>query len=167
MMFEICYLITNLGDPQMWSFLSLILLLMYFIIRDNASKRTRKSLKAWLLILIPALALTLLAVFGMKYGFHIERPCIPCSEGLENCNIYCPTGLWEYSFPSGHAAAGFVGFLSLFLVSPVRRHLPILIIPILISLSRIMLGVHTYLDIIAGSVIGIAFPLIFWRIQRK
>lgn len=60
-----------------------------------------------------------------------------------------------YSFPSGHAATAVAGALSLGRACPVAR--PVFwTLAGLIALSRVYVGVHYPLDVIAGALLGLA-----------
>jgi undecaprenyl-diphosphatase len=62
------------------------------------------------------------------------------------------------SLPSGHASTSFAG--ALVLAYLVRRAIPALFaLATLIALSRVYIGVHYPLDIVAGAVLGVAVAL--------
>lgn len=62
----------------------------------------------------------------------------------------------DFSFPSGHATNSFACGWVLFRCMKKRYGVPALVLAILITLSRIYVGVHYPTDIIAGAAIGIA-----------
>ena len=64
---------------------------------------------------------------------------------------YFPGG---YSFPSGHAAGAFAAF-STWCFREKRHYLPLLGFAALIGFSRVYIGVHYPLDVVAGAVIGL------------
>ncbi len=78
----------------------------------------------------------------------------------------------DYSFPSGHTACSFaVGFL-LFRKLPKKYGVPILLLVLLISFSRLYVGVHYPSDVIAGAISGIGISFLAEKItelfeQRK
>lgn len=74
--------------------------------------------------------------------------------------VPCPA---DYSFPSLHALAAFSIALCF---SRSRAFLPLLAFALLVSFSRIYLGVHTFFDISAAlalSLVSYALCLHFWR----
>lgn len=61
----------------------------------------------------------------------------------------------EFSFPSGHAGSSFACACVLYRKLPKKFGIPILILAILISFSRLYVGVHYPTDVLAGAVTGI------------
>ena len=59
------------------------------------------------------------------------------------------------SFPSGHAATAFAAAVAVGLVHP-RLRTPLLALAAVVALSRVYLGVHYALDVVAGTCLGIA-----------
>lgn len=59
------------------------------------------------------------------------------------------------SFPSGHASGAFASAVALVLLVP-RLRAPALVLAVLVALSRVYLGVHYPLDIVAGGLLGAA-----------
>ena len=59
------------------------------------------------------------------------------------------------SFPSGHAMHAFAVAAAIAVLSP-RLRLPVLAVAALIAFSRVYLGVHFWLDVLAGAVLGMA-----------
>jgi undecaprenyl-diphosphatase len=70
------------------------------------------------------------------------------------------------SFPSGHATTAFAAAAAVGLFYP-RLRLPLLALAALVGLSRIYLGVHYTLDVMAGAVLGVALGLsVAWTTRR-
>ena len=160
---DIWYATTLLGTPTFWAGLSLFLLGLYFFMRGYGKKN--KTFKNFLIIMIPSLFIALLLTQGIKTAASIPRPCTPCPAEL--CNPYC---MPDYSFPSGHATTMFAVFTAGFLTASRKYKKRVVfgyIIPLVVSLSRIMLGVHTLIDVIGGALIGFFVPVLVLFIFRK
>lgn len=156
------YVITLLGTPEFWIGFSVFLIGLYFFMRGFG--KSTLGFKRFLILMIPSLLVALFLTQTMKFGLAVPRPCIPCPAEL--CNPYCTH---DFSFPSGHTATMFTVLTAGFLVSKKYKKQIILgyIIPLVISLSRIMLGVHTLIDIIGGALIGMFIPILVLFIYRK
>ncbi len=87
---------------------------------------------------------------GAKYLFDRARPFIWDSEVAPL--IKTPS---SSSFPSGHSATAAAGALTLSLIYPAFAPL---LVPagLLVILSRVYLGVHFPVDVLAGAAIGLA-----------
>ncbi|MHB8166815.1 MAG: bifunctional DedA family/phosphatase PAP2 family protein [Sulfuricella sp.] len=114
-----------------------------------AFKRYWRTLGYWL----AAAGFADIFVWVLKYALGRARPN----------NIY--TGVEQYSFPSGHAAFSIVvyGFMA-FLLSrgkPIREKIAITLVAIvailLISFSRLYLGVHWFSDVLGSLSFGLAW----------
>jgi undecaprenyl-diphosphatase len=62
------------------------------------------------------------------------------------------------SFPSGHATVAFACATALALAVP-RLALPLFVLAALVAWSRVYVGVHYPLDVLAGAVLGVALAL--------
>jgi undecaprenyl-diphosphatase len=87
--------------------------------------------------------LSWVAAFLLKLLFHIPRPVSP--------NTFFDVG--GYSFPSSHAAVYAVLTFTVASLKP-SWTLPMVAITLLVGISRIILGVHTQVDIIGGYILG-------------
>lgn len=61
----------------------------------------------------------------------------------------------EFSFPSGHAGSSFASACVLYRRLPKKFGVPILILAVLISFSRLYVGVHYPSDVLAGALTGL------------
>jgi undecaprenyl-diphosphatase len=112
-------------------------------------------------------ALTALAVFsadlislGLKELTDRPRPFIaePEPEPLMETSL-------DLSLPSGHAATSFAGATILALARP-RAAVPLYVLAALIAWSRVYVGVHYPLDVVAGAILGVGVALAavgLWR----
>ncbi len=114
-----------------------------------AMQRHWRTMLYWL----AAVAFALLASVALKHGLQIPRPPNQVPE------------LGAYSFPSGHALRAVVlfGFLAVIIARAMRerwRWLPYSLaglLIILVSLSRLYLGVHWLSDILGSITLGISW----------
>lgn len=157
-------LITQLGD--VW-FLGLLVGLVYWFHRKN-----REDAAVIIGFTIAGLAL----ISGLKHIFGLPRPDQPLVE-IEALPwmvqpLYEATGIASgYGFPSGHALMTtivYVGLANRLSVStPRRRFLSAGFIITAVCLSRVALGVHFLVDVIAGVGMGLVFLLVAeWLLAR-
>ncbi len=138
--------ITELGDKQVITVTSLMMLL-YFTIK-------RQWYAAWHLIIIFILIFS--SVWLLKHAFYSPRP-----QGFMLVNS-------ESSFPSGHVilSTGMVGFLAFIYAQCLQkqwRWIPYTvwsILVILVALSRLILGTHWFCDVIASICLGASLLLL-------
>ncbi|OQX51255.1 hypothetical protein B5M47_01395 [candidate division CPR3 bacterium 4484_211] len=96
--------------------------------------------------LMAVLGIVFFSVLVLKQAFHRPRPF---NGG--------------FSFPSGHAAGSFAMSAVLSSIKKKWRR-SLLILAVIVSYSRVYLGRHYPLDVIAGSLMGIGLGLAFSRI---
>lgn len=103
-------------------------------------------------LLVPwsAVAGAWLVAEGIKYLFNRARPFISDTEIAPL--IKTPS---SSSFPSGHSATAAAGAISLSAIYPAFAP-ALLVAGLLVALSRIYLGVHYPIDVLAGLLIGAA-----------
>lgn len=145
----IFYFFTFLGDG--FFCISLGILLLFF-----------KGRKLCLLIISSYLFSGIVAQ-GLKYFIDEARPAI--YKGLEGYNNFIPNvTLHNYhSFPSGHSSSGFALATVLALSSINKKYSFIFLLSaILIGYSRVYLGQHFLIDVLAGSFIGVLSGIICW-----
>ncbi len=125
---------------------------------------TKRSIVAVTALTAAAVWTTDLMSMGLKEVFDRPRPFeeLPAAEPLLRATV-------GESLPSGHASTSFAG--ALVLAYLVRRAIPALfVLAALIAFSRVYLGVHYPLDIVAGAVLGLAVALatiVFLRARRR
>lgn len=162
--------LNNLGTEHwdgFWLFLSnkysaipLYLLLLYFIYKQFGLKKT----------VVAVLFIVLLIVLSdqtsnlFKYGFKRLRPCHNenISHLIRLVGNRCG-GLYGYFSAHASNSMALAVFFGLLLRSKLNYLFPILIFwAILVSYSRIYLGVHFPLDIISGMLIGLIYAFLIY-----
>jgi undecaprenyl-diphosphatase len=114
--------------------------------------------KVWMrifLAMLIALALAGLSTRAMKITSGRARPSVKTEarwNGPQLSSKY-------QAFPSGHTASSTAFFVALFLA---RKKLgaPLLLIPILIAVSRMIIGVHYLSDVTVAAVVGVICALL-------
>lgn len=125
-------------------------------------KKKLRLFYAWLLILIAIGVSDFLTYYLLKGYFQRIRPCYAL-EGVRLVQTSCGS---RYGFPSNHAANSMAAAVMLYCT--VRRNisLSIFLLAVLVGLSRVYLGVHFPLDIVAGFVEGAIVSLLLFQIAR-
>jgi membrane-associated phospholipid phosphatase len=105
------------------------------------------------LLTVVAVALADWSATGLKALFDRERPPLrfPEPEPL----VQVPD---NGSFPSGHAATSFAGATILAFAFP-RLAVPLYVLAAAVAFSRVYVGVHYPIDIVAGAALGVAVAL--------
>lgn len=130
--------ITHLGDAGLlWIVLSLLLLI---------SQKTRK----YAMMAIVALLFSLLVNNMILKNIVARTRPYEVVEGLTRL-IGAQRDL---SFPSGHTASSFATAVVLFRNLKKRYGIPLLVLAVLISLSRLYVGVHYPTDVLFGAISG-------------
>lgn len=152
---EIMIGITSLGNGGIFWIATALLLICL--------KRTRKAgLQCGI-----AMLLTLLVVnAALKPLLARTRPY----ELIDNLKILVSRP-HDYSFPSGHSANSFSCAWVVFRRLPKKIGVPALLLAILISLSRLYVGVHFPTDVLCGAAIAVLLAeigmLAFAKIEKK
>lgn len=156
-------LLTQLGD--MW-FLLLVIAVLYWRARDRrAPTLTATPLRDCLLLLALAVG-SYAAVAALKSVFALPRPpgagtavlpvwlppaVAPVYESLVTAN--------GYGFPSGHATAATAVYggaaVLLRAGTPRLRYAATATVVALVGLSRLLIGVHYLVDVVAGVLLGL------------
>ena len=146
-------IITVFGDVEFWVGAALVSLIFLFTV----PKKTRKNIAWFVFLTLPAVIVSYAVVYSMKVYFKIPRPCL----GLTTC----PS---TYSFPSAHAAVIFAAVTTLTFHYKNKRLGSILfLLGCLVALSRVILGVHIFEDIIVGSIIGIVIGTLIQKANEN
>lgn len=115
-------------------------------------------------------------VIALKYAFALPRPDRPLVELEALPSLVRP--VYEltahasgYGFPSGHAVVTTAAYLSLAEVLSVstrrRRYAVAASIVAVVGLSRVALGVHYLVDVLAGIALSVAFLVVAFRLLAR
>ncbi|PKG74968.1 phosphatase PAP2 family protein [Shewanella sp. GutCb] len=118
-------------------------MVVLFLLLDSNGESLLNTLLASYLVELPL-------YFLLKNMIRRQRPCDALADGIAR---FEPAD--KFSLPSGHTAAAFVMATSIYFIYPQLFYIATCW-AIGIGLSRIILGVHYPLDIIAGALLGIA-----------
>ncbi len=102
-------------------------------------------------------------VQGLKVGFHIERPWVldPSFEPVASAK----PGATGYSFPSGHTQGAAALYGTLFTAWNKRWFKVVCVVMIvLFAFTRLYLGVHTPIDVVASALVTLGCVAIFGRV---
>lgn len=170
---ELFLFLNNLGSPawdnfwnfitNKWSSIPLYIILLYLIYRSFGWKGTVVTL----LMIAGLITITDQLANVFKHGFQRSRPC--GQEGVREYARFVAVRCGSYGYFSAHAAssAALTAFIGLALRRTYPRMLYILIIWVLmVSYSRIYVGVHYPLDVISGLLIGAGFGFLFYRVHQ-
>jgi membrane-associated phospholipid phosphatase len=141
--------ITRFGDERV-----LILIAVFFV--------WRRPEIFWAMLVSALIAVVISR--GLKHFFDLARPPAILGTAL---NTIGPA-LKQQSFPSGHTVTAFVFFTSLGWFAKTKLLFAGAITAgVLVGLSRIALGVHWPLDIVAGAASGILSASLGYMIAQK
>ena len=124
-----------------------------------ARVRPQKMSLGYPLVYLAAALLGAVLQAGLKEFFEVPRPA--AALGLEDVRILGALPR-SYTFPSGHAVFGGVTAATLGWRRGWRWKGAVWLFAILVAWSRVYVGVHYPLDVIAGLGIGAAIGWIVW-----
>ncbi len=140
--------VTHLGDPQGWAAVAVGLILS----GEKGEKLVRD--------ITPSIVASVAASYALKVTFGRPRPRV----GIGNIEALARDPD-KYSFPSAHAASSTAAAVQALLVNP-QAGGPLLGLALMISFSRMYVGVHYPLDVIAGMLTGTLTSLLRPAWQR-
>jgi undecaprenyl-diphosphatase len=159
--------VSALGETVRWEPLTVLFLLasawwvkwpLFALVGACGDARCRRRLPRAGAAALLAVGLSALLVTVLKQAVDRARPPF---AGID------PVGLVpeSASFPSGHAATAFAAAVAVGLVHP-RLRRPLLALATVVALSRVYLGVHYALDVLAGTILGVAVGIAVARAVR-
>jgi membrane-associated phospholipid phosphatase len=113
-----------------------------------------------LLLVLAADAVSDLLALAIKRFVDIERPAVRYAH--PKALVAVPH---DHSFPSGHAATSFACATVLALAAP-RLAIPLYLLAAAIAYSRVYVGVHYPLDVLAGALLGVGVATALLKLVR-
>ena len=147
-----------ISNKYVW--IPLYLFLIYWLWKFDKENFKKNLLISILTVIISDLITSSL----MKPFFERLRPCND-SDLQELINIVAGCGK-KFSFASSHASTTF-SLASIFYLISKRKIKLMFLWSILIGYSRIYLGVHFFLDVIFGFLVGYLTSNLIYRISKK
>ncbi len=142
--------ITSLGNAGIfWILLSAVLLCF---------RKTRRAGVCSALALIGSLLLNNLL---LKPLVDRVRPY----EVIEGLKLWKVKAATDASFPSGHTAASIASAVAMCRFLRKRLSIPLIVLALMISFSRLYIGIHYPTDVLAGLLDGILLAVIAWIIE--
>lgn len=153
-------LINHLPHPQLLNVIMLLIsksvivawAIFFFYILGFIFIHKKNAGRGFIFLIVATLSGFVINSYGFKDFFHRPRPFLTIPSV-----ITVQTGLSDYSFPSGHAFS--VALLATIFIRRRRIFWPLSIYTLLVGFSRIYLGVHYPLDVLAGFAFGIVYGL--------
>jgi undecaprenyl-diphosphatase len=149
-------MITKLGNGLLLAVLILIPMVAF----------DRRQFRKHAIPIILAVALSGLIVNLMKIA--VDRPRPKDHFAKTNTAVHTPLGTpHDRSFPSGHTQTAFGAASYISCIYPIASPL-FMVLACLVGLSRIAIGVHFPLDVVAGALFGTLFSLAaFFLVKRR
>ena len=145
--------ITFTGGPQIFPAYCAILLALYLIDRKTTPGR-------YLVVYLVAVFMSLGAESFLKDFFHVPRP--PFALGAGSVRLLGNVSS-SYSLPSGHAVFSFMTAFTLTYGRGRPAKIVLFTWALLVGYSRIYLGDHFPLDVVAGALVGVVCALASWK----
>ncbi|MEK7114002.1 MAG: phosphatase PAP2 family protein [Patescibacteria group bacterium] len=138
------------------SYLAYILLVFFLAFLFFSQYQNREKLQIFLVTIISSIVARVGVTELIRFFYHRPRPFtdLPVHQLLASS---------EWSFPSGHAAFFFAMATAVYLYNK-KWGIAFFIAVILMTISRIIAGVHYPSDIVGGALIGIIVAYITFRI---
>jgi len=133
-----------------------VLLVIAFVVSGFSWRRPWLAVRVAVTILIAELGSGLLKLW-------IDRDRPPLANPEPGTLVPLPP---THSFPSGHSTVAFACATVLALAVP-RLAVPLYVLAALIGFSRVYVGVHYPLDVLAGALLGVAIALVVRAAGRR
>jgi undecaprenyl-diphosphatase len=157
---KVAFVLAQYSNPFGFVLALIVLIGIFFTHKDWKDKKYIEWVRE-MIVIGASVVSAYLVTFILKTLIHASRPFVLLS------NIHPLVAETPYdSFPSGHATAFFALAMAIYLYDK-KWGTVFFIIAILVSLSRVIAGVHFPIDVVVGAVIGILISYIAHGIFSK
>lgn len=140
--------------------------IIFFVLTSLLFFVSKGDKRRWIVPLWLTLLLSGLVSFILKFSIQRPRPfqagIVSVMPLLEKASYF----IWNFSFPSSHAMIAFCAVPILSREFPKFKYFWILF-AVLVSFSRIYLGLHYLSDVIAGGLIGYLIGAIIVKVEEE
>ena len=165
---QLFYLLNNLAGQSplfdavilfLASYLAYILVALFLVLVFLSQYSKREKLQIFWVTIISAVIARLGVTELIRFFYHRPRPFtdLPVNQ-LFTSN--------EWSFPSGHATFFFAMATAIYLYNK-KWGTVFFIAAILITISRVIAGIHYPSDIVGGALIGVAVAYVTYYFARR
>lgn len=139
-----------------------IVLLFYLCLDKDLGRRITVN------VLTAVVANPLIKNIALRRRPYMDNPSVKCLRPVEPDADINDIAAQGYSFPSGHSmnSAAIYGSVAMGLKKPVFTVLGI-VLPLLIGISRVIVGVHYPTDVLVGWAVGVLVMLLMTYVQSK
>ena len=158
--------ITEVGN-SLWFFLIAIILFLASIFLQKIKKNKKNIIysKQISVLLFFSILITGIITQTIKHIVGRPRPNYAIESNSYELNFFNLESVF-HSFPSGHTSTIFVVALVMSFLTPKIKYVYIFF-ALLVSLSRVVVGAHYFLDIVAGIVVAfIGFKVTFYLFEK-
>ncbi len=136
-----------------------IVILIFLEFTYSHYSHIKEELKAFYYVTISSITSMLFSVELIRYFYHRPRPFLQ--------NHFIPLfNENSFSFPSGHASFFFAMAFSIYFLHK-RWGVSFIIFAIMISIARVVAGVHFPMDIFGGAIVGYIVSFLFNKLLNK
>lgn len=144
-------------------YLGYILVAIFLAVLIFSKKTYREKIKIFIFTALSVFVSRIVITEIIRYFYHVSRPFIDNSGAVRQLIFHEASG----SFPSGHAAFFFALAMAVYLFFNKKWGWLFFVGATIISISRVVAGIHWPYDILAGAIVGIFFSFAVKKILDK
>ncbi|MFA4890473.1 MAG: phosphatase PAP2 family protein [Candidatus Paceibacterota bacterium] len=138
-----------------------VLIAVFLVLLIFGKKTYREKIKIFIFAALSVFLSRIIITEIIRYFYPVSRPFV---NNIVHQLIFHET---SSSFPSGHATFFFALAMAVMLATRWRTWGAVFFTgAVLISLARVVAGIHWPYDILAGAVVGVFSALVFWVLKK-